>query len=156
VEELEPIFRALSGTIPFGGLTKLSLATNIRHSTFSSWKKKLEFDQSWCPSRAAYRRPHRILTDAEEDELIRRIRTGFLDRGYDYCDEDFRLDAMNFYEEIPSELEQRGLVDEEVRHRLDRLPLFKASNRFVADFRTRNQFSFRRPTLKRRCRVSKA
>jgi hypothetical protein len=43
--ELEPILRALSGTIPFGGLTKLSLATNIRDSTLSSWKKKLEFDQ---------------------------------------------------------------------------------------------------------------
>jgi hypothetical protein len=155
VEKLDPIFRALSGTIPFGGLTKLSLATNICDSTLSSWKKKLEFDQSWHPSRPAYRRSRRIFTDAEEDELIRRIRTRFLDRGYYYCDEDFRLDALNFYEEIRSELEQRALVDEEARHRPDRLPLFKASNRFVADFRTCNRVSLRCPALKRHCRVSK-
>jgi hypothetical protein len=155
VGELEPVFRALSGAIPFGGLTKLSLATNIRDSTLSSWKKKLESDQSWRPSRLAYRQPHRIFSDAQEDGLIRRIRTRFLDRGYYYCDEDFRLDALKFYEEIRSELEQRALVDDEARHRLERLPLFKASNRFTADFRARNRLSLRRPTLKRRCPVSK-
>jgi hypothetical protein len=36
VGEVESIFRALSGDIPFGGLTKLSQATNTRDSTRSS------------------------------------------------------------------------------------------------------------------------
>jgi hypothetical protein len=78
----------------------------------------------------------------------------FLDRGYDYGDEDFRLDALRFYGEVRSDLEQVSQVDEQARSRLERLPFFKASSRFITDVRARNRFSLRRPALKRRCRVT--
>jgi hypothetical protein len=154
VQDLEPVFHALLTDIPFGGLTKLSRATNIRDSTLFSWKKNLEQRPSWRPSRRAYGASRRIFSDAQEDELTRRIRTKFLDRGFYYCDEDFRLDALHFYEEIRSALEEQAQVDEEARLRLGALPLFKASNRFIADFRMRNRLSLRRPAMKRRCPVS--
>jgi hypothetical protein len=36
--ELEPIFQALRGYIPFGGLAQLSRRINIAESTLSTWK----------------------------------------------------------------------------------------------------------------------
>jgi hypothetical protein len=151
VAQLEPIFRALSGTVPFGGLSKLSQSTHISDSTLSQWKTKLHADPTWRPSRLAYAMPRRIFTDDQEDILVERIRMTYLDRGLYYCDEDFRHDAFRFYEEIREQLEQEAGANPQAKRRLDNLPLFKASAPFIRDFRNRHRLSLRRPALKRRC-----
>jgi hypothetical protein len=40
------------------------------------------------------------LDTVAEDELIWGMRANFLDKGLYFCDEDFRLEAFRFYEEI--------------------------------------------------------
>jgi hypothetical protein len=127
----------------------------ISDSTLSSWRRQLQRDPSWPPSRRAYAGPRRIFTDAQEDELIRRVRAEYLDRGLYYCDEDFKLDALRFYEEIRQDLEDRALGDPQAKNMLDALPLFKASPKFIRDFRNRNRFSLRRPAFRRRCTTTK-
>jgi hypothetical protein len=57
IAQLEPIFAALSGTVPFGGLSKLSQAVHISDSTLSHWKKLPKVDPSWRPSRRASAHP---------------------------------------------------------------------------------------------------
>ena len=150
VAQLEPIFRALSGNVPFGGLSKLSQSTHIPDSTLSQWKKTLHLDPSWRPSRRAYAMPRRIFTDEQEDILVDRIRRMYLDQALYYCDEDFRHDALRFYEELRNQLEQEAEVDPEAQGRLTTLPAFKASAPFISDFRARHRLSLRRPALKRR------
>jgi hypothetical protein len=66
ITQLEPIFRALSGTIPFGRLSTLSQAVRISDSTLSHWKKLLKVDPSWNPSRRAYAATRRIFTGLQE------------------------------------------------------------------------------------------
>jgi hypothetical protein len=111
----------------------------------------LHTDPSWRPSRRAYGIPRRIFSDDQEEILVERIRTAYLDRGLYYCDEDFRHDAFRFYEEVREQLEQEAATNPEARRRLDTLPLFKASAPFIRDFRARHRLSLRRPALKRRC-----
>jgi hypothetical protein len=53
IAQLEPIFRSLSGTVPFGGLSKLSQVVHINDSALSHWTKLLKVDPSWRPPRRA-------------------------------------------------------------------------------------------------------
>jgi hypothetical protein len=115
----------------------------------------MQRDPNWRPSRRAYAGPQRIFTDAQEDELTGRIRARYLDEGLYYCDDDFRIDALQFYEEIRQDLEDRSLEDPPAKDRLDLLPPLKASPRFTRDFRKRNWYSLRRPAFKRRCSATK-
>jgi hypothetical protein len=151
VDQLEPIFRALAGDVPFSGLSKLSQALRISDSTLFNWKKNLRTNPSWRPSRRAYAIPRRIFTEEQEDILVQRIRTSYLDHGLYYCDEDFRHDALRFYEEIHAQLKLDAATNPDAQRRLLCLPLFKATVPFIRDFRLRNRFSLRRPALKKRC-----
>lgn len=150
IHELDFVFRALCDEIPFGGLSLLSKQTRISDSTLSTWRRQLQKDPNWRPSRRAYAAPQRIFTDAEEDALVLKIRADFLDKGLYFCDEDFRLEAARFYEQIRQDLEDRSLVDPGARRRLDALPIFKISRHFIRDFRKRNRLSLRRACFKRR------
>jgi hypothetical protein len=155
IPQLDFIFRALSDDIPFGGLSLLAKRMQISNSTLSTWRHQVQRDPNWRPSRRAYGIPRRIFSDAQEDELIRRIRMEFLDKGLYFCDEDFRIEAFRFYEEIRQDLEDCSLTDPSAKSRLDALPVFKASNKFIRDFRKRNRLSLRRPCFKRRCPATK-
>jgi hypothetical protein len=97
---LEPIFRALSGYIPYGGLSRLAGRVGLKVTTLSSWKRMLARDPAWRPSRDAYALPRRIFTDAQEARLLGRILGEYLYKGLFYCDEDFKIDALKFHQEI--------------------------------------------------------
>jgi hypothetical protein len=56
----------------------------------------------------------------------------YLEEKLFHCDEDFELDALHFYEEIRSELEERALDDPEADKRLQTMPLFKAPHHSFA------------------------
>jgi hypothetical protein len=45
-------------------------------------------------------------------------------------------------------------LDKDAKHGRELLPLFKAADQWIRDFRTRHRFSLRGPALKRRCLVS--
>jgi hypothetical protein len=51
-------------------------------------------------------------------------------------------------------LEERALDDPEAEKRQQTMPLFKASAPIIRDFRCRNRFTLRRPSLKSRCHVN--
>jgi hypothetical protein len=121
-------FSPFSGTIPFGGLLKLSQVVHINDSTLSHWTKLLKVDPSERPSRRANAAPRRIFTDLQDKALRQRIQTTSLDRGLHYCDEEFCHDALRFYEDIPQQFEDDARVNPEAQFRLEALPLFKASN----------------------------
>jgi hypothetical protein len=151
ITELEAIFGALSGTVPFSGLSKPSRAVHISDSTWSHWKKLLKVDPPWRPSRRAHAAVRRIFTDLQEKALLRRIEPTYLDRGrYEY-DENFRHYAMSFYKEIRQQLENDAKANPEAQRQLEVLPLFKASAPFIWDFRRRSRLSLQRQSLKRRC-----
>jgi hypothetical protein len=99
------------------------------------WKTMLQADLRWRSFRGAYATPRRIVMDEQEDILVQRIRKVDVDRGLCYCDEDFRLDAFRFSEEIRQQLENEARVNSEAQCRLETRPLFKASGRFIQDFR---------------------
>jgi hypothetical protein len=54
------------------------------------------------------------------------IQTIYLDRGLCCCDEDFRHNALKFYEEIRQRLEDDAKVNSEAQRRLEARPPFKA------------------------------
>jgi hypothetical protein len=108
----------------------------------------------WRPSRRAYAGPRRIFTDAQEDQLINQIVTIYLAKGLFYCDEDFKLDARRFYQELGSELEAQAVFSKAAEEKLRMMPEFKASAHFVQDFRARHRMALRRPSLKRRRRIT--
>jgi hypothetical protein len=64
--------------------------------TLSTWRQKVQGDPAWPPSRRADAAPQRIFTDAQEEQLMQKIRTEFLDKGLYFCDEDFRIDVFRF------------------------------------------------------------
>jgi hypothetical protein len=78
----------------------------------------------------------------------------YLEENLFYCDEDFKLAGLHFYEEIRSELEGRAHNGPEAEKRLQTIPLFKASAPFIRDFLCRNRLALRRPSLKRRYHVN--
>jgi hypothetical protein len=126
----------------------------ISESTLSSWRTRLRKTPDWRPSRRAYALPRRIFTGDQEDQLVTRIKTRYLEDNLFYCDEDLKLDALHFYEEIRSELEERALDDPEAEKRLQTMPLSKASAPFILGFRYRNRLTLRRPLLKPRCHIN--
>jgi hypothetical protein len=50
----------------------------------------------------------------------------YLERNFFYCDADFKIDTLHFYEGIQSELEERTLDDPEAEKKLQTMPFFKA------------------------------
>jgi hypothetical protein len=78
----------------------------------------------------------------------------YLEENLFYCDKDFKLDVLQFYEEIRSELEEWALDDPETEKRLPTTSRFKALAPFIRDFRCRNRLVLRRPSLKRRYHVN--
>jgi hypothetical protein len=151
---LEPIFRALSGYIPDGGLSRLAGRVGLKVTTLSCWKRMLARDPTWRPSRDAYALPHRIFTDAQEARLLGRIFCEYLYKGFFYCDEDFKIDALKFHQEIFNDLEERASYSQNDFEALAKMRDFKASDSFVHDFRARHRMALRRPSMKRRRRVT--
>jgi hypothetical protein len=135
-------------------MAELSRRTHIGESTLCAWKRKLGTNPAWRPSRRAYALPRRIFTDEQEDRLVDRIVTDYLSKGLFYCDEDFKLDARRFYDEICAELEEKAAFNPEDAARLHRMPDFKVSGPFIRDFRSRHGMALRRPSLRRRRRVT--
>jgi hypothetical protein len=99
--------------------------------------------------------PRRIFTGEQEDQLVEKMGWEFIDEALCDCDEDFRFDALEFYEEIGYNLEERSAVDSEAQHSLEGITLLKASAPFVHEFRMYDGLALRRPALKRKCTVSK-
>jgi hypothetical protein len=82
------------------------------------------------------------------------IRPGVhLTPGLYYCDEDFKRDAILFFEECRAALEAEAVDDPVKALQLTHLPDFKASNTFIAAFWKRQRLSLRRPSLKKRPKV---
>jgi hypothetical protein len=100
----------------------------------STWRQKVQGDPAWRPSQRAYAAPQRIFTPAQEEQLIPKIRTEFLDKALYYCDEDFRIDGLRLYEEIRQDLENRALEDPVAQRRLSRLSIFRAYGEFSTRF----------------------
>jgi hypothetical protein len=79
----------------------------------------------------------------------------FLDRRLCYCDDNSRIDALRFCEEIRQDLEHRALENPVAQNRLNTLQISKASEKFSSDFRMRCWFSLRRLSFNGRYPVSK-
>jgi hypothetical protein len=107
-----------------------------------------------CRAYMAYADAHRAFTNEEESELRRRIVEQYVNKGLYYCDQDFQRDAIEFFEELRAKLEQEAREDPLAALRLDDLPVFKASSRFIQGFRKRQRLSLRRPSFKRRPKVT--
>jgi hypothetical protein len=78
----------------------------------------------------------------------------YLIPGLYYCDEDFKRDAILFFEELRAKLEEEALDDPIKALQLTHVPDFKASPRFIGGFRKRHRLSLRRPSLKKRRKVT--
>jgi hypothetical protein len=127
VKELEGIFIALSYPMAYGALTLLSRVAHISKSTFGTRKRKLRDDPTWRSSYPAYGDAHRLFADEQEAELRMRISRDYLNPGLYYCDEDFKRDAILFFQEFRAQLEQEALGDPLKALQLTHIPEFKAS-----------------------------
>lgn len=137
-----------SNRLRFGDQKVLSDITGVPTSTLSTWKRKLQDNKDWVPSRDNYGQHLKIFTDEQEAELMRQIRSNYLDQGLFYSDQDFRYDAIKFYNAI---MKQRSeLPAEQQRPWPERWKHFRCSPAFIIGFRRRWQQSLRRPNFKRR------
>jgi hypothetical protein len=160
-EELEPIFNALRTDIPYGGLTALSKMAHISDATLFQWKKNLQENPFWRPRREAYGKSRCAMPREAELILAGRIIKTYLDPGLFFCDQDFRLEALQFYKELQSgkltKLLGHTPDDRFVPDRPSARPLhakFACSRHYTQDFRRRHQLALRRPALKRRRNVT--
>jgi hypothetical protein len=159
-KELQWVFQGLAGgtcEVPRGGIAALSKATGIPDSTLDTWKRRLADDPSWRPTRKAYVYRKRIFSDFEEDLLLEQINKNFLSKGYYYSDQDFKLDALRFYQSRIAQREQQALLGS-LSHPPNPVETrrFICSAKFVQGFRKRHRLSLRRPRFKRRTRVTEA
>jgi hypothetical protein len=155
IPELEPIFRAIQNPVPTGGLAALAKRDDIPGSTLRTWKARLEEDRDWRPSHEAYSYAQKVFTIGEELRLVTYIQEHYLSKGLYYSDEDFRIDALAFVQNLLSEYEMRIAQGETIEcSDTKRLTTFKCSRKFIKAFRLRHRFSLRRPNLKRRPTVN--
>lgn len=169
---LERIFGALAiPRLPRGYITALARRHNLNRRTLNDWHVMLIKDQTWRPNPSVHLiARNRAFTDVEEAELMRRIKTNYLDHGLFYSDQDFKEDAVRYYAEIlrndvrttDEQIERMRLQDVPeavIQQRISdpaatRNMHFVCSPSFIRGFRRRYRMSLRRPNMKRRPPVS--
>jgi hypothetical protein len=129
-------------------MSQLSKIVGVMRRTLSNWRKKLQLQTGWRPSRRADAEGKRIFNNGEEDELVSKITTEFPGRNLFYCDGDFKVDALAFATELRSGEANVPLVRSDAKW-ITRLAQFKSTAPFICAFRTRHSLSLRRPALKR-------
>jgi hypothetical protein len=146
---LEWVVTALQTEIPCGGLADLAKDTGLKYTTLQTWREHLR-QWSTCPpcgdTSGDWRR---VFSDAEEEALMHRIRTKYLEKRFYDFDHDFHLDAMMFSEECGQRDRTANRAELE-RSRSGPMKPFLCSAQFAPDFRKRHKMSLRRPSLKRR------
>jgi hypothetical protein len=135
-------------------MESLSRKADIRRSTLSTWRLNLLKNPTWRPRRSHYALAKRIFSDAQEDELAQRIAATYLSQGLFYSDADFKIDALRFYQETI--YQDEGADGELTDQEMEAISKFTASSTFIRDFRYRNRISLRRPSFKRRRKVTNA
>jgi hypothetical protein len=106
------------------------------------WRRNLAMNPQWRPSRDAYSRKNIIFTDFEEFLLLSRIQTNFLSKSLYYYDDDFKVDALTFYQERIAERERGILLGGPIP--LHPQPeAFLCSRPFIQGFRDRHRLSMR-------------
>jgi hypothetical protein len=115
----------------------------------------MQRDPEWRPSNEPYRDAQYIFTYEEELRLVSHIQATYLDKGLYYSDQDFKHDALVFYQNLVSEISERLAQGEVIdTTRFDKG--FKCSRPFIKAFRKRHDYALRRPNLKRRPTVNEA
>jgi hypothetical protein len=145
LQQIEWVFVALSKPpvlVPHGVMKQISVNTGIPDSILRRWRNKLQLRPNWRPTREIYRQTNRTFTDEEEAQLLSEIQENYIDKGLYYCDEDFKIDALRFWESRASALD-RNVPEHNIR-------AFLCSALFIEGFRERHRMSLRRPNLKRR------
>jgi hypothetical protein len=103
--------------------------------------------------RSHYAMVQRAHTDGQETELARYIASEYIDPRLMYTDANFKIDALQFDQEIVCRIEketsERELTDEQMRE----IGSFGASSKFIQAFRARNWLSLRQPSFKRRSKA---
>ena len=111
--------------------------TGIPTSTLYHWRKKWEEDPNWRPwSGKNHGIHHRIFTEEEETSISDFILENYLVQGRVFSNGDFKAIISDAYLEKYKNSEN--------------IPPFNVSDGFISDFKKRNNFTTRKPHVKRR------
>jgi hypothetical protein len=78
-------FAALALPVPYGGLKALAMICHVKRPILSTWQANLQVDPTWRPTRDAYVRARRVLTDDEEQETLQHIVKTFMSPGHTFA-----------------------------------------------------------------------
>jgi hypothetical protein len=125
----------------YGFLSRLADESGVPRTTLSGWKVRHDTDPLWRPWNSEWGQHLRIFTDDEEANMVEFITANYLDHGLLFTDEDFRVLAIDFYQEKWHD------IDWETAN-------FVCSRGFIHDFKERNDLTSRRGHFERRSQVT--
>ena len=139
-EKIDIIITLLSDKYyTYGDGKMISDMTGIPQSTISLWRKKKVNDPSFNPLNKQTNTDRREFTNEEEEEITNYILENIIKEGILFTNYDFKLLIMDAFNE-------KYLYEEDY----DKIPKFNASDGFVTDFKSRNNFVSRRLHVARR------
>ena len=133
-EEIALVLNALRNCNK-GEMRKIEKQTLISYNTLKDWRRKLQIDPTYDPTKKQIRAT-RIFTPEEEDNIATFIKENIIRPGYFFTDDDFR-------ELIISEYLRKYNNSENIKK-------FNASNGYIFHFKEKNKISSRKCHIRRR------